>query len=84
VSNRVFFDQRAMPTATAAARFIRPTHIADGGLHGFCWDREARRELPVYARLPRGVPPDEALEAAAEGRLVLLPGLGFRLGWARS
>jgi hypothetical protein len=70
MTDRMSFERR-MPLHLSVERFIRPTCISGGELHGHVWQPELGREVPVKAFVPKNWDTDEAIEAAAAGRLVL-------------
>jgi hypothetical protein len=65
------FAERRLPLLMSVERFVRPSHVEDGHLVGHVWQPELGREVPVKAFVPKNWDTDEAIEAAAAGRLVL-------------
>jgi hypothetical protein len=74
MTDRTSFERR-LPLLFSVERFIRPSHISGGELHGRVWQPELEREVPVKVSVPKNLDTDEAIEAAAAGALVLDRGL---------
>ena len=70
------------PLLMTVARFIRPSHVEGGRMVGTVWNAAIGAEVEIRATMPKDLPADEAMAAAAAGQLVLLPST-TRLGWAR-
>jgi hypothetical protein len=61
---------------------VQPEKVEGNFLYGRIWSTRWGRLVEVRAELPPRLAPEEAMRAAAEGRLVLGGGSG-RMCWAR-
>jgi hypothetical protein len=68
--NRVTF-QRTHALALSVERFLKPQHVDGDAIVGHAWAPELAREVRVRVPYPKSFTPDEAIQAAADGHLVL-------------